>query len=205
MSSKGVFLLRNSFWDLFMPFGLENPGPWTGDSAVSPGTLANAVTGRCCRNWTVPPRAEGETQRSSLWNKPWEPPCLQAVQICGEATAASGKAVQICGEATAASGKAVQIRGEATAASGKAVQIRGEATAASGKAVQIRGEAIAASGKAVQIRGEAIAASGKAVQIRGEAIAASGKGAVCCPCPHPFPIQGKVTAQEREAGARLRY
>lgn len=48
MSSKGVFLLRNSFWDLlFIPFGLENPGPWTGDSAVSPGTLANAVTGQC--------------------------------------------------------------------------------------------------------------------------------------------------------------
>ena len=77
MSSKGVFLLRNSFWDLlFIPFGLENPGPWMGDSAVSPGTLANAVTGQCCRNWTVWPGAEGETQSSSLWNKPWEPPCL---------------------------------------------------------------------------------------------------------------------------------
>lgn len=77
MSSKGVFLLRNSFWDLlFIPFGLENPGPWMGDSAVSPGTLANAVTGQCCQNWTVWPGAEGETQSSSLWNKPWEPPCL---------------------------------------------------------------------------------------------------------------------------------
>ena len=118
MSSKGLFLLRNSSWDLlFIPFGLENPGPWMGDSAVSPGTVANAVTGRCCWNWTVRPRAEGGTQRSSLWNKPWEPPCLQDVQICRQA------------------------------------------------------------------------------------IAASGKGIVCCPCPHPFPIQGKVTAKEREAGA----
>ena len=119
MSSKGVFLLRNSFWDLlFIPFGLENPGPCMGDLAVSPGTLANAVTGPRCRNWTAWPGAEGETHSSSLWSKPWEPPCLQAVQRC-----------------------------------------------------------------------------------RG-AITASGKGTVCCPCPHPFHSQGKVTAKERDAGTQ---
>lgn len=42
----------------------------------------------------------------------------------------------------------------------------------------------------------------QAVQICRGAITASGKGTMCCPCPHPFHSQGKVTAKERDAGTQ---